>query len=148
MYSPEGANGSPRPQIKEKKTFFLQALEIDTQIPNTIIHSGFVRSAALGARAVGLCYNEPSRLFPSLFIFERERERERETEHEWGGAERERETQNRKQAPGSKLSAQSSTRGSNSQPGDRDLSRSRTLNRLSHPGALHLALCISSPPGP
>ena len=51
-----------------------------------------------------------------MFIFERERERERETEYEWGrGRERERETQNLKEAPGSKLSAQSPTRGLNSQ---------------------------------
>ena len=40
--------------------------------------------------------------------------RQRETEHEQGRV-RERETQNLKQAPGSELSAQSSTRGSNSQ---------------------------------
>ena len=40
--------------------------------------------------------------------------RETETEHEWGrGGERE--TKNLKQAPGSELSAQSLTRGSNSQ---------------------------------
>ena len=32
-----------------------------------------------------------------------------------GGAERERETQNRKEAPGSELSAQTPTRGSNAQ---------------------------------
>ena len=48
--------------------------------------------------------------FSHFFIFETERE----TEHEQGGR-RERETQNRKQAPGSELSAQSPTRGSNSQ---------------------------------
>ena len=51
-----------------------------------------------------------------------------------GGRVRERETQNLKQAPGSELSARSPTRGSNSQTRDHDLSRSRTLNRLSHPG--------------
>ena len=45
-----------------------------------------------------------------MFILERERERERESR---GGAEREREAQNPKQDPGSKLSAQSPTRGSN-----------------------------------
>ena len=39
--------------------------------------------------------------------------RQRETEHEWGRV-RERETKNLKQAPGSELSAQSPTRGSNS----------------------------------
>ena len=44
-----------------------------------------------------------------LFTFETE------TEHEQGrGRERERETQNPKQAPGSELSAQTLTRGSNS----------------------------------
>ena len=43
------------------------------------------------------------------------REREREAKLEWGrGRERERETQNRKRAPGSELSAQSPTGGSNS----------------------------------
>ena len=43
-----------------------------------------------------------------IFIFGTERDRA------WaGGAERERETQNQKQAPGSELSAQSPTRGSN-----------------------------------
>ena len=48
---------------------------------------------------------------------EREGDREREREKEYGqggGAEAERETQNPKQAPGSELSAQSPTRGSNS----------------------------------
>ena len=44
------------------------------------------------------------------------RERERETESEQGRIrERERETQNPKQAPGSELSAQNPTWGSNSQ---------------------------------
>ena len=47
-----------------------------------------------------------------LFLTERERERERMGGE---GAERQRETQNPKQAPGSKLSAQSLTRGLNSQ---------------------------------
>ena len=47
----------------------------------------------------------------NVFIFEREIERE--TEHEQGRG-RQRETQNPKQAPGSELSAQSPTRGSNS----------------------------------
>ena len=60
--------------------------------------------------------------------------RQRETEHERGRV-RERETYNLKQAPGSELSAQSPTRGLNSGRGDHDLSRSRQLNRLSHPGA-------------
>ena len=54
-----------------------------------------------------------------------------------GEGQRERETQNPKQVPGSELSAQSPTRGSNSRAvrSDHDLSRSRTLNRLSHTGA-------------
>ena len=51
------------------------------------------------------------------------------------GAERERETSNLKPAPGSELSAQSLMRGSNSPAVDHDLSRSRTLNWLSHPSA-------------
>ena len=47
-------------------------------------------------------------LMPLLFIFETERDRA------WAGeGQRERETQNRKQVPGSELSAQSPTRGSN-----------------------------------
>ena len=45
---------------------------------------------------------------------ERERERKRDSVNR-GQAERERETQNLKQASGSELSAQSLTRGSNSQ---------------------------------
>ena len=48
-----------------------------------------------------------------MFIFEREREREKERERQSmsrGGAER----QNLQQAPGSELSAQSPTQGSNS----------------------------------
>ena len=54
-----------------------------------------------------------------------------------GERKRERETQNPKQAPGSELSPQSPTQGSNSRTvrSDHDLSRSRMLNRLSHPGA-------------
>ena len=47
-----------------------------------------------------------------MFIFERERERDRAQAGEGQG---EKETQNRKQAPGSKLSAQSPTAGSNPQ---------------------------------
>ena len=56
-----------------------------------------------------------------LFLREREREREKERERNRGenaskgGAESERETHNPKQAPGSELSAQSPTGGSNSQ---------------------------------
>ena len=49
-------------------------------------------------------------MFISLFL----KEREGETEHKWV-RDRERETQNPKQAPGSEPSAQSPTRGSNSQ---------------------------------
>ena len=48
-----------------------------------------------------------------MFIFGRERERERASTS-GRGAEIERETQNWKQAPGSELSAQSPTQGSNS----------------------------------
>ena len=40
------------------------------------------------------------------------KKKEREMEHEWG-SDTERETQNPKQAPGSELSAQSPTLGSN-----------------------------------
>ena len=55
-----------------------------------------------------------------------------------GEGQGERETQNRKQAPGSELSARSPARGWNSR--DRDLSRSQTLSPLSPPGALRLMI--------
>ena len=61
--------------------------------------------------------------------------RQRETEHERGEGQRERETQNLKQTPGSELSAQSLMRGLNSRTVRSWPERSRTLNRLSHPGA-------------
>ena len=48
--------------------------------------------------------------FKYVFIWERERERDIEQE---GERQRERETQDPKQTPGSELSAQSPTRGSN-----------------------------------
>ena len=48
--------------------------------------------------------------FKCLFIFGRERETETECQQ---GRGRERETQNLKQVPGTELSAQSPTRGSN-----------------------------------
>ena len=51
-----------------------------------------------------------------------------------GEGHRERETRNPKQAPGSELSAQSPMQGLNSQKVISDLSRSGTLNPLSHPG--------------
>ena len=60
-----------------------------------------------------------------MFIFERERERD--TEYKWWRF-REREIQNLKRDPGSELSAQSPTWGSNSQMVRSDLSQSRTLN--------------------
>ena len=50
----------------------------------------------------------PNFIFCVYFIFEKEREQA-------GEGKRERESQNLKQAPGSELSAQSPTRGSNSQ---------------------------------
>ena len=49
------------------------------------------------------------KFFSTFYLFLEQRE----TEHEWGRG-RERETQNRKQAPGSELSAQSPTWGLNS----------------------------------
>ena len=52
-----------------------------------------------------------------------------ETEQELGaGGSKERETRNSKQAPGSELSTQSLTWGSNHEPWDHDLSRSWMLN--------------------
>ena len=71
-----------------------------------------------------------------MFIFETERNRA------WvGEGQRERETQNLKQAPGSELSAQSPTRGSNPltmrswpEPTNYEIV-TQTPNQLSHPGA-------------
>ena len=60
---------------------------------------------------------------------------ETETECERRGGRKKRETQNLKQAPGSKLSAQSPTTwGSELVPWDHDLNQSYTLNQLRHPG--------------
>ena len=58
----------------------------------------------------------PLKIFFLMFIYfsERERERERERESMSRRGQRVRETQNLKQIPGSKLLAQSPTRGSNS----------------------------------
>ena len=71
------------------------------------------------------------------------KERERETESEQGKIERERETQNRKQAPGSELSAQSPTRAHS---WDHDLSGSQILNRATlapyHPFPLYLVFVL------
>ena len=80
--------------------------------------------------------------FFSTFLFSFGTERDRA----WTGeGQRERETQNRKQAPGSEPSAQSLTRGSNSQTARSWPGWSRTLNRLRHPGAplLHFLKDIS-----
>ena len=65
---------------------------------------------------------------------ERDRDRDREGASR-GGAERERETQNLKRAAGSELSAQNLMRDCTHKLRDHDLSRSRTLDWLSHPGA-------------
>ena len=67
-----------------------------------------------------------------MFIYFWEGERDRAWVWE---RQRERETQNLRQAPGSKLSAQSLMWGWNQEPWDHDLSWSRMLNQLSHPGA-------------
>ena len=75
-----------------------------------------------------------------MFIFERETKCER-------GKGRERETQNVKQAAGSELSAQSPTWGLNSRTQDHDLSQSRTLNRLSQPGAPQVSAFLKSAAG-
>ena len=72
--------------------------------------------------------------FSCLFIFERQRE----TEHEQGrGRERGgHRTRSRLQAPSCRHRARRGARTHG--PRDRDLSRSRTLNRLRHPGAPRL----------
>ena len=86
-----------------------------------------MREATQGLKAISLCYYHSLFVIMChdfisfiffliflMFIFEREKERERvrETEHERGRG-RESETQNPKQAPGSQLSTQSRTQGSN-----------------------------------
>ena len=76
--------------------------------------------------------------FSHLFIFESERDRA------WVG-EGQRRTQNLKQGPGSKLSAQGRTWGSNSRLLDHDLSSSQMLNRMSHPGAPKLLILDLGP---
>ena len=76
------------------------------------------------------------KIFFNMYLFF---ERQRETKFEWGRG-REKETQNPKQAAGPELSAQSPTWGSNPQTARYDLSQSRMLNRLSHPGALLLPI--------
>ena len=70
---------------------------------------------------IGLVYEDPpvqegrrqtfKKIFFNVYLFLRDTE----TECERGEGQRERETQNLKQAPGSELSAQSPTRGLNSQ---------------------------------
>ena len=63
-----------------------------------------------------------------LFILERESASQ-------GGAEGRKKTQNLKQTPGSELSAQSLMQAQTHELQDQDLSQSRMLNQLSHPGA-------------
>ena len=68
-----------------------------------------------------------------MFIYFWERERKSESEcTSRGGAEREGHGGSK---AGSALTAQSPLRAQTHEPWDHDLSRSRTLNRLSHPGA-------------
>ena len=57
------------------------------------------------------------------------------------GAEREGDTEFR-QAPGSELSAQNLSRSPTHEPQDQDLSWSRTLNPLSHPGTFWFSIWI------
>ena len=80
--------------------------------PRTRIHftepNSYVKSCKLKG---GIFSNFLKKIVKCLFIFERERERQ--TECEWRRG-REMETQNSKEAPGSKLSAQSPPQGSNS----------------------------------
>ena len=70
-----------------------------------------------------------------MFVYFWERERESDKSVSEGGEEREGDT-DPKQAPDSELSAQSPTWGSNPVTWDHDLTRSQTLNQLSHPGIL------------
>ena len=83
------------------------------------------------------------KFFKHLFIFERETERDRERNRTQAReGQRERETQNRKQAPGSQLSAQS-PRGARTH---KRKSRSPTLNWWSHPGApqnVHFSIFVN-----
>ena len=71
----------------------------------------------------------------NVYLFLRDRE--------WAGEEqRERETQNPKQVPGSELSAQSPSWGSNPQTVRSWPEPKSDLNRLSHPGAPNLFVCL------
>ena len=76
-----------------------------------LVHIGVEGQGDSGWSYLGVsCSPYPFNFFFNvLFIFERQRQ-----STSGGGAERERETQNPKQAPGSELSAQSPTLGSNS----------------------------------
>ena len=66
-------------------------------------------------RKPGLLCSQIFKNFLCVYFFLRDRERDRERERERAGeGQRERETENSKQAPGSELSAQNSTWGSNS----------------------------------
>ena len=81
-------------------------------VPSTIILSESLKGRIESTLTDLSCFQqkEPFVPFFLIFIFERERKRQSAS---GGGTERERETQNRKQAPGSELSAQSPTWGSN-----------------------------------
>ena len=69
------------------------------------------------------------KFFFNIYLFLRQRE----TEHEWGEGQREGDTEfgSRLQAPSCQHRARRGAR--TCEPQDHDLSRSRTLNRLSHP---------------
>ena len=68
-----------------------------------------------------------------FIYFERESQSERERVHNHGEGQRERERQNLKQAPHCQPRARRGARTHEAR--DHDLSRSRRLNQLSHPGA-------------
>ena len=70
------------------------------------------------------------KFFFNVYLFLRQRDRA------WTGeGQREREAQNPKQAPAPSCQPRAWRGARTHRPRDRDLSRSRTLNRLSHPGA-------------
>ena len=77
------------------------------------IHLSWIKADAKSPGLSSMTSSSSLSLFCfTVYFWERERQRDRE----WAGeGQTERETQNPKQAPGSELSAQSPTRGSNSQ---------------------------------
>ena len=98
------------------------------------------RARSLLGISLSFCLSLPlAHSLTNVYLFLTERERQTQTDRAWvGEGQRETETQNPKQAPGSRLRAVSTEPNNGARthrPWDHDMSRSRTLSRLSHPGA-------------